>query len=163
VILAAAGIGPSTVRNHLHANQLSHLRRFKVSEQIRSATVTKQVYLARRSDHYWRVTIDHPPLNIFGPDTIPQLNEIITALETDKHVKVSSLTGPLRPARSRCGTRRQRDGPREQREEVAQPRQVLLEVRRQLEQQRPSFAPSACARRRNSATWVSHSFSRNSW
>jgi len=60
-----------------------------VSEQIRAtAEVTKQVYLARRSDHYWRVTIDHPPLNIFGPDTIPQLNEIITALETDKHVKV---------------------------------------------------------------------------
>jgi len=60
-----------------------------VSEQIRAtAEVTKQIYLARRSDHYWRVTIDHPPLNIFGPDTIPQLNEIITALETDKHVKV---------------------------------------------------------------------------
>ncbi len=60
-----------------------------MSEQIRAtAEVTKQVYLARRSDHYWRVTIDHPPLNIFGPDTIPQLNEIITALETDKHVKV---------------------------------------------------------------------------
>src|SRR5205807_4434700 len=31
---------------------------------------------------------DHPPLNIFGPDTIPQLNEIITALETDEEVKV---------------------------------------------------------------------------
>jgi len=46
------------------------------------------MYLTRRSPHYWRVTIDHPPLNIFGPDTIPQLNEIITALETDEHVKV---------------------------------------------------------------------------
>jgi hypothetical protein len=34
------------------------------------------------------VTLDHPPLNIFGPETIPQLNEIVTALETDKHVKV---------------------------------------------------------------------------
>src|SRR6201997_3376415 len=33
-------------------------------------------------------TFDHPPLNIFGPETIPQLNEIITALETDKDVKV---------------------------------------------------------------------------
>jgi len=37
---------------------------------------------------YWRVTFDHPPLNIFGPETIPQLNEIITALETDEQVKV---------------------------------------------------------------------------
>jgi enoyl-CoA hydratase/carnithine racemase len=41
-----------------------------------------------RSPSYWRVTFDHPPLNIFGPETIPQLNEIITALETDEHVKV---------------------------------------------------------------------------
>src|SRR6202048_178724 len=48
----------------------------------------KQILVTRRSPAYWRVTIDHPPLNIFGPDTIPQLNEIIAALETDKHVKV---------------------------------------------------------------------------
>src|ERR1700722_8850842 len=51
-------------------------------------TRTKQVYLTRHSPHYWRVTFDHPPLNIFGPETIPQLNEIITALETDRDVKV---------------------------------------------------------------------------
>src|SRR5213082_1629936 len=50
--------------------------------------MTKQILLTRRSPHYWRVTFDHPPLNIFGPDAIPQLNEIITALETDAHVKV---------------------------------------------------------------------------
>jgi enoyl-CoA hydratase/carnithine racemase len=52
------------------------------------ATSTKQIYVTRRSPHYWRVTFDHPPLNIFGPETIPQLNEIITVLETDKQVKV---------------------------------------------------------------------------
>src|SRR5499426_2611439 len=51
-------------------------------------TNTKQILLTRRSPAYWRVTINHPPLNIFGPDTIPQLNEIVTALETDEHVKV---------------------------------------------------------------------------
>jgi len=48
----------------------------------------KQIFLTRRSPAYWRVTINHPPLNIFGPDTIPQLNEAITALETDEQVKV---------------------------------------------------------------------------
>src|SRR5437588_8335855 len=52
------------------------------------ATSTKQIDLTRRSPQYWRVTLDHPPLNIFGPTTIPQLNEVITALETDEHVKV---------------------------------------------------------------------------
>ncbi len=51
-------------------------------------TLTKQILLKRRSPAYWRVTFDHPPLNIFGPETIPQLNEIITALETDEQVKV---------------------------------------------------------------------------
>jgi len=49
---------------------------------------TREMRLARRSPTYWRVTFDHPPLNIFGPKTIPQLNEIITALETDEQVKV---------------------------------------------------------------------------
>jgi enoyl-CoA hydratase/carnithine racemase len=48
----------------------------------------KQILLTRRSPAYWRATINHPPLNIFGSDTIPQLNEVITALKTDEHVKV---------------------------------------------------------------------------
>jgi enoyl-CoA hydratase/carnithine racemase len=51
-------------------------------------TNPRQIRLERRSPSYWRVTFDHPPLNIFGPETIPQLNEIITALEADEHVKV---------------------------------------------------------------------------
>ena len=51
-------------------------------------TTTKEILLTRRSPAYWRMTINHPPLNIFGPNTIPQLNEIITALETDEEVKV---------------------------------------------------------------------------
>ncbi len=50
--------------------------------------MTKQILLTRRSPAYWRVTFNHPPLNIFGPDAIPLLNEIITALETAAHVKV---------------------------------------------------------------------------
>ena len=56
--------------------------------ETQMAKDTKQIILTRRSSHYWRVTIDHPPLNIFGPATIPQLNEVITAIETDEHVKV---------------------------------------------------------------------------
>ncbi len=54
----------------------------------RMATGTKQIRLTRRSSNYWRVTIDHPPLNIFGPDSIPQFNEIITAIESDDDLKV---------------------------------------------------------------------------
>lgn len=55
---------------------------------MRETPTTRQVRLERRSPSYWRVTFDHPPLNIFGPETIPQLNEVITALESDEGVKV---------------------------------------------------------------------------
>jgi enoyl-CoA hydratase/carnithine racemase len=55
---------------------------------MRETPTTRQVRLERRSPSYWRVTFDHPPLNIFGPETIPQLNEVITALESDEAVKV---------------------------------------------------------------------------
>jgi enoyl-CoA hydratase/carnithine racemase len=48
----------------------------------------KRVFLTKHSPAYWRVTLNHPPLNIFGPKTIPQLNEVITAIETDKELKV---------------------------------------------------------------------------
>ena len=48
----------------------------------------RTVRLTKHSSTFWRVTFDMPPLNIFGPDTIPQLDEAITALETDDHVKV---------------------------------------------------------------------------
>ena len=34
------------------------------------------------------VTLDYRPLNIVGPESIPDFNEIVTALETDEQVKV---------------------------------------------------------------------------
>ncbi|PZM16715.1 enoyl-CoA hydratase/isomerase family protein [Rhizobium tubonense] len=51
--------------------------------------VTKrEILVEHKSPEYWRVTFDNPPFNIFGPETIPQLNQVITAIETDPHVKV---------------------------------------------------------------------------
>lgn len=49
---------------------------------------SRQIRLEWLSSSYCRVTFDHPPLNIFGPDTIPQLEEIIKLLEHDQDVKV---------------------------------------------------------------------------
>jgi hypothetical protein len=59
-----------------------------MKNQNYAATKTTEIRLAQRSPEYWRVTFDHPPLNIFGPEMLPQVNEIITALETDEQVKV---------------------------------------------------------------------------
>jgi len=47
-----------------------------------------RIRLVQRSDAYWRVTFDLPPLNIFGPANIPQLEEIVSSLESDDRVKV---------------------------------------------------------------------------
>ena len=59
-----------------------------MKDQNYAATKTTEIRLAQRSPEYWRVTFDHPPLNIFGPEMLPQVNEIITAIETDEQVKV---------------------------------------------------------------------------
>ena len=48
----------------------------------------ERIRLVRNSDAYWRVTFDIPPLNIFGPANIPQLEEIVGLLESDERVKV---------------------------------------------------------------------------
>ena len=45
----------------------------------RTDTAPKQeIRLERLTPEYWRVTLDNPPFNIFGPQTIPQLNSVIT-------------------------------------------------------------------------------------
>jgi enoyl-CoA hydratase/carnithine racemase len=48
----------------------------------------QEIRLERLTPEYWRVTLDNPPFNIFGPETIPQLNSVVTQIETDPKVKV---------------------------------------------------------------------------
>ena len=72
--LAVAGCAQRQ-RSHLGGNNEQHCGR-----QARPSRTTLAVY--------WRVIFDHSPLNIFGPQSILQLNEIVTALETDDRVKV---------------------------------------------------------------------------
>jgi enoyl-CoA hydratase/carnithine racemase len=48
----------------------------------------KLVFLKKESPAFWRVTFNNPPVNIFGPKTIPQLDEIVTAIESDEQLKV---------------------------------------------------------------------------
>ncbi len=52
------------------------------------ASPSGQIHLERRSPFYWRVTLDLPPINIFGPAAMPRFNDIVAALETDDRVKV---------------------------------------------------------------------------
>jgi enoyl-CoA hydratase/carnithine racemase len=59
------------------------------STQPQSATdAPDQVRLTKVSAEYWRVTFHNPPYNIYGPKTMPQLNAVIAALESDAAVRV---------------------------------------------------------------------------
>jgi enoyl-CoA hydratase/carnithine racemase len=49
---------------------------------------SREVLLTRVTPEYWRVRFDNPPYNIFGPETIPQLQAVITLLESDPHLRV---------------------------------------------------------------------------
>ncbi|MGF6495518.1 enoyl-CoA hydratase/carnithine racemase [Luteibacter sp. 621] len=47
-----------------------------------------EIKLVKVTPEYWRVILDHPPFNIFGPETIPQFNAVINQLESDPKVRV---------------------------------------------------------------------------
>ena len=56
-----------------------------------AATKNTQIRVTKRSPEYWRVTFDHSPLNIFGPEMLPQMAPD-TALSAASHD--SSATDP---------------------------------------------------------------------
>jgi enoyl-CoA hydratase/carnithine racemase len=53
------------------------------------------IKLKRDTPALWRVLIDNPPLNIFGPESLPGLNDVVTALETDPEVRVVVFESPV--------------------------------------------------------------------
>jgi enoyl-CoA hydratase/carnithine racemase len=55
---------------------------------VDAKTINTQVRLTRRSPAYWRVTIDNPPLNVMGPETVRQFQAVIDELEVDGDVRV---------------------------------------------------------------------------
>ncbi len=48
----------------------------------------QQIRIEKRSPAYWRVTFDNPPFNIFGPETIPQMEKVVAEIETDPNLRV---------------------------------------------------------------------------
>ncbi|MBX5193506.1 enoyl-CoA hydratase/isomerase family protein [Rhizobium sp. NZLR3b] len=47
-----------------------------------------QIRIDKRTPAYWRITFDNPPFNIFGPDTIPQMEKVVVEIETDPNLRV---------------------------------------------------------------------------
>ncbi|KQV81940.1 enoyl-CoA hydratase/isomerase family protein [Rhizobium sp. Root1220] len=56
----------------------------KAQSDKRQAQITVQ----KRTPAYWRVTFDNPPFNIFGPETIPQMEKVVAEIETDPDLRV---------------------------------------------------------------------------
>lgn len=40
------------------------------------------IHLVRHSNACWRVTFNIPPLNIFGPANIPQLEQVVSSISS---------------------------------------------------------------------------------
>src|SRR3954469_2636845 len=53
-----------------------------------SPATTAQARLNRVTPSHCRVVLDIPPLNVMGPEFVPQIREIVTELENDERVKV---------------------------------------------------------------------------
>jgi hypothetical protein len=77
VATVTAGVNPA------HSGELAEASGIRTD-----ATSRQEIRLERLTPEYWRVTLDNPPFNIFGPESIPQLNSVITQIETDPKVKV---------------------------------------------------------------------------
>ncbi|MBF6025065.1 enoyl-CoA hydratase/isomerase family protein [Lysobacter niastensis] len=81
--LVAAGIAFTAPAYAQHATSAPS------ASKPQSATSAKdQVRLTRVTPEYWRVTFHNPPYNIYGPNTMPQLNKVVVAIENDPNVKV---------------------------------------------------------------------------
>jgi enoyl-CoA hydratase/carnithine racemase len=79
-LLAALFIAGTASAASTPKHDAPHVAKDSVSRQ--------EMRIDRLTPEYWRVTIDNPPFNIFGPESIPQLNEVVTQIEQDSRVKV---------------------------------------------------------------------------
>ncbi|MEK1874637.1 MAG: enoyl-CoA hydratase/isomerase family protein [Rhizobium altiplani] len=57
-------------------------------EQAQPASEQTQIKVDKRTPAYWRVTFDNPPFNIFGPETIPQMEKVVAEIESDPNLRV---------------------------------------------------------------------------
>jgi enoyl-CoA hydratase/carnithine racemase len=47
-----------------------------------------QIRVTKRSPAYWRVTFDNPPINVMGPQTVREFQQLIDAIESDEQLRV---------------------------------------------------------------------------
>ncbi|WP_266182058.1 enoyl-CoA hydratase/isomerase family protein [Dyella humicola] len=87
-IAATLAAGAIAATLPAHASAAQDVSNSPAQEHVDHPIHRKEVRITRVTPEYWRITMDNPPYNIFGPETIPQLNDAITQIETDPRVKV---------------------------------------------------------------------------
>jgi hypothetical protein len=55
----------------------------------------EQLKLTHESPAYWRVTFDHPPINLLDDNTMPDLERLLDLMQAGKELNVYS-TAPIR-------------------------------------------------------------------
>jgi enoyl-CoA hydratase/carnithine racemase len=58
---------------------------------VNAISKTAQIRLDRVTPAYWRVIFENPPLNLMGPQFVLEFRDIMTAIETDPHLRVVVL------------------------------------------------------------------------
>lgn len=84
--LVAAG---ASIASPVHASEATNGSDLSQGARHAIAAQAKQeIRITKVAPEYWRITLHNPPYNIFGPETIPQLNDTITQIKTDPRLKV---------------------------------------------------------------------------
>jgi enoyl-CoA hydratase/carnithine racemase len=60
----------------------------KSTSKDKTTPTKSQIRLSRSSPMFWRVTFDNPPLNLMGPEFVVEFGKIMTAIESDEHLRV---------------------------------------------------------------------------
>jgi enoyl-CoA hydratase/carnithine racemase len=88
-LLAAAVLaGGMALANPALAGNATASTPHSAARHATAAETKQEIRITKVTPEYWRVTLDNPPYNIFGPETIPQLNDVITQIETAPKLKV---------------------------------------------------------------------------
>ncbi|MDR9753177.1 enoyl-CoA hydratase/isomerase family protein [Pseudomonas sp. SZMC_28357] len=87
-LLSAALIVAGVISTGLSFTDSANAATSPTTKNETNSAVKQEIKLTRVTPEYWRVTFHNPPYNIYGPETMPQLNEIVTAIENDPKLVV---------------------------------------------------------------------------
>jgi len=87
-LVAAAFVTAPALTVSMETHAAETLSRSREVETQPPGQEHAQIKVEKRTPAYWRITFDNPPFNIFGPETIPQMEKVVAAIEADPDLRV---------------------------------------------------------------------------